>query len=493
MSCNFHNSPVGNLKPELFWKHFYALTRIPRPSKHEEKVGEYLIEFAKSHSLAYKVDEVGNVIVKKNASPGYENAPGVVLQGHMDMVCEKNRNKDFDFMTQPIELKRDGNLISADGTSLGADNGAGMAAALAVLEDDSALHPPLECLFTVDEETGMTGAKFMKPGFIDGKYLLNLDSENERDIYIGCAGGIDNRMEFTPEWKDSCAKGCPKVSGYLVMIKGLRGGHSGMEINEGRANAIKLLGRFLWNLKKEGVKFSIASFTGGNKRNAIAREAQALICCKDADALKAAAKKWETIFWNEFKDVENKVEISVEPSESSVDRVLTQESSSVLLNAVFMIPHGVIRMSHAIKDLVETSTNFAIVSQEDEKIIFEMSHRSSSETVKKAVCQRTEAIAGILGFDYFSGEGYPGWQPNMDSKLLAAAKSVYKKLTGSDINVKAIHAGLECGLILEKFPEMEAVSFGPTLNGVHSPDETISISSVESFMSFLKALLQELK
>ncbi len=493
MSCEFHNSPVGDLKPELFWRNFYAITRVPRPSKHEGKIIAFLKGFAEEHSLECHVDKVGNVLIRKPASPGYENSPGVVLQGHMDMVCEKNGDKVFDFMTQPIELVRDGEFVRANGTTLGSDNGACLAEAMSILEDESAEHPPLECLFTMDEETGMTGAKSIEPGFLKGRYMLNLDSEDENDIYIGCAGGLDNRLEYKPEWKTSCAGACPKASAYRVCVKGLKGGHSGMEINEQRANAIKLLNRFLWNAKKEGIKFSVASMEGGNKRNAIPREACALLCCKDSELLSASAAKWQSIFWEEFKDVENKVEIVVEPSSESVERVMTQESSDRLLNAIFMIPHGVIRMSKSVPGLVETSTNLAIVRMEGDKVVFELSHRSSSETVKRAVSNRTEAIASVLGFDYSSGEGYPGWQPNVNSKLLETAKAVYRETLGKEINVKAIHAGLECGLIMEKFPGLESVSFGPTLKCVHTPDEAIVIDSVARFDKFLRAFLKALK
>lgn len=493
MSCDFHKSPVGDLKPELFWKNFYAITRIPRPSKHEEGIIEFLKGFAKEHSLECVVDKAGSVLIRKPASKGYENAPGVILQGHMDMVCEKNGDKEFDFFKQPIEIVRDGGVIRADGTSLGADNGAGVAAGLAILEDETAVHPALECFFTVDEETGMTGAKSVEPGFLSGKYLLNLDSEDENDLYIGCAGGIDSCMSFVPEWKDSCASGCPKVSAYKVTVKGLKGGHSGLEIIEQRANAIKLLARFLRTIAKDGIKYSVASFEGGNKRNAIPREASALLCCKDSELLIEAAAKYQQIFCEEFKGAENNVEVVAEASEEDVTRVMTKESRDRLLNAIMVIPHGVIRMSKAVPGLVETSTNLAIVRADGDRIAIDMSHRSSSETIKMALANRIEALAELIGFDYSRSEGYPGWQPNVDSKLLAAAVEAYKETLGHEVRVTAIHAGLECGLIMDKFPGMEAISFGPTLKGVHSPDETIDIQSVEHFSAFLKELLRKLK
>ncbi len=488
MVDNFDKSPWAGLKPELLFKHFYALTQIPRPSKSEGKVADYLIDFAKKHSLDWKKDAVGNVLISKAGSAGYENSPIVILQSHMDMVCEKNNDVDFDFMTQPLRIKLNGDFVSADGTSLGADNGVGVAASLAVLEDASLVHPPLECLFTMDEETGMTGAKGLTADFLKGKRLLNLDSEEEGDIYIGCAGGIDNRLVFVPEFEKPACSGALKVT-----VKGLKGGHSGLEINQGRANAIKLLGRFLWNLRADGIKWAVASFAGGNKRNAIPREAEAVLYCGNADELKKAAKIWQVTFTEEFKDIEDKVEIVVEDAKGTFDKVLTEDSADKLLNAIFIIHHGVVRMSHSIHDLVESSTNFAIINLENDRFVIDISHRSSSASVKNAISQRTEALAKLLGFEYSKGEGYPGWQPNMDSKLLHIAEEQYKSLFNKEIHVKAIHAGLECGLIMEKYPGMDAVSFGPTLSGVHSPDEKMNVPSVSAFYDFLLHYLKGLK
>ena len=491
MTCDFEKSPVYGLKPELFWKHFFEITQVPRPSKHEEKIREYLVNFAKSKSLDYTVDKIGNVIIRKPASKGYENVPGVILQGHMDMVCEKIGDKEFDFMTQPLELIKEGNIIRANGTTLGSDNGAGVCAGLAVLEDDSIEHPALECFFTVDEETGMTGAKNLEPGLLKGKYLLNLDSEDEDIMFIGCAGGIDTFLEFIPEWKEDC-KTCEN-GGVKITVKGLKGGHSGMEINEGRANALKLIARFLFNLRKvEDVKFKISSIIGGNKHNAIPREAEAVICTHDFEKVKAEAEKWQKIFAEEFKYVEDGIEIIVEEI-SNVGKVMTKESADKLLNTIWAIPHGVIRMDRAVKDLVETSTNLAILSKEGDNFKFEMSHRSSYESVKRAVCNRTEALGNLIGLKYSEDEGYPAWQPNFESKLSKIAQKAYKDSIGKDIIITVIHAGLECGIIMEKYPGMEAVSFGPTLRNVHTPDEHIEIESVEHFFKFLVKLLKDMK
>lgn len=484
----FEQSPWANLKPESFWRHFYALTQIPRPSKDEGKAADYLIDFAKKNNLEWKKDAVGNVLISKKGSSGYENSQIVILQSHMDMVCEKNNDVDFDFATQPLKIAVKGDFVCAEGTSLGADNGAGMAASLAVLEDASAVHPPLECLFTMDEETGMTGAKGMEKGLIKGRQLLNLDSEAEGDIYIGCAGGIDNYLVYTPEFETPSLPNTAKV-----VVKGLKGGHSGLEIIQGRANAIKLLARFLLNAKDEGIKWSLASFEGGNKRNAIPREAQAVIFFEDKSALDKSAEKWKSIFTSEFKDIENSVEIVIEPYDNKFEKVLTQKTSNILLSAICVLHHGVVRMDHHLEDLVESSSNLAIVKFDGTKFNFEISHRSSTESVKMAISRKTQALAEIIGFEYSKGEGYPGWQPNMESRLLRVAKEEYKKLYNKEINVKAIHAGLECGLIMEQYPGLDAVSFGPNLAGVHSPDETMQISSVPNFYNFLLAYLKGLK
>lgn len=497
---SLENTPFKGLKPENFWKHFYALTQIPRPSKHEEKAGDYLVEFAEKQGLEYERDQVGNVLIRKKASAGKENLPGVILQSHFDMVTEKNRGLDFDFMTQPLNVKtktvkidgKDELVVYAEGTSLGADNGVGVAASLAVLEDGSLEHPPLECLFTMDEETGMTGAKNLSADFLKGKRLLNLDSEDENDLYIGCAGGVDNRLVFHTETVKPVMTKAVKL-----MLKGLRGGHSGLNIHEGRGNAVKLLGRFLWNLEPSGIPFELAWFSGGNKRNAIAREAEALIVTDKPEEVKKFAEKWTAIYADEFEGIENlegsglKLTIAAEDAEVP-GQVLSSVSARRLLDSIFIIPHGVIRMSAAIAGLVETSTNLAIVRPENGDYIYDMSHRSSSATVKEAVSQRTEAISEMLGFDYSKGDGYPGWQPNMHSPLLLAAGETYKKLFNREAHVKAIHAGLECGLILEKYPGMDAISFGPTLKDVHSPDEMLVVRSVDVFWPFLVELLKVL-
>ena len=485
---NFEQSPWGQLKPESFWRHFYALTQIPRPSKDEGKVADYLIDFAKKNNLECKKDAIGNVLIAKKGTAGYENSQIVILQSHMDMVCEKNNDVDFDFDTQALKIGVKGDFVYAEGTSLGADNGAGIAASLAVLEDNSAVHPPLECLFTMDEETGMTGAKEMEKGFIKGRQLLNLDSEAEGDIYIGCAGGIDNRLAYTPEFETPSLPNAVKIT-----LKGLKGGHSGLEINQGRANAIKLLSRFLVNMKDEGIKWALASFDGGNKRNAIPREAEAVIFFEDKSALVKSAEKWKSVFTDEFKGIENSVEIVIGEPEKSFERVLTQKSSNLLLNAISVLHHGVVRMDHNLEDLVESSSNLAIIKFDGSKFNFEISHRSSTASVKMAISRRTQALAEVLGFEYSKGEGYPGWQPNMESRLLRVAKEEYKKLYNKEINVKAIHAGLECGLIMEQYPGLDAVSFGPNLAGVHSPDETMQISSVPLFYNFLLVYLKGLK
>ncbi|MDQ7823052.1 MAG: aminoacyl-histidine dipeptidase [Candidatus Eremiobacteraeota bacterium] len=483
------NSPVAGLKPGLFWKHFYELTRIPRPSGSEKAVGDYLVECAKKMNLEGKRDDAGNVLIRKQATKGHEKAPGVILQSHLDMVCEKNSSVSFDFHKDPIRIKREGDFITADGTSLGADNAAGIAASLAVLEEEGLVHPPLECLFTIDEETGMTGAKNLKGDFLQGRRLLNLDSEQMGDIYVGCAGGSDNVLRL-PLIMVPAEAGSTFVE---VKVTGLKGGHSGLDIHEGRANAIRLLGRFLSNCHSDGLEFHLVSFKGGSKRNAIPREAEALIALKPQalTALKEKAASWEKIYRTEYSPVEEIVEISIKEGKAH-DRVFLPDCTIKALDLLILIPHGVLAMSRSLKDLVESSTNLAIVKTENQELSIELSHRSSSGTFIRSIDERTEALARLCRLKYSRGQGYPGWQPDMESEVLRIARETYRKSFDKEAEIKAIHAGLECGLIIEKFPGMDAISFGPTLRNVHSPDEVINIPSVEVFWKYLVELLKAL-
>jgi dipeptidase D len=481
-------SPVAGLHPALFWKHFYEITRIPRASGNEKGVGDYLVNVAERLGLPHKRDEAGNVLISKPGTKGHENAGTVVLQSHQDMVCEKNKDVVFDFAKDPIKLIRDGDYIKADGTSLGADNGAGIAASLAVLESTDLEHPPIECLFTTDEETGMTGAKNMKSDFLKGKVLLNLDSEEEGDIYVGCAGGADNVLSL----KVTKAE-LPAGTQYAdIKLSGLKGGHSGLDIHEGRGNAIKMLARFLWNTA-DSLGLSLASFTGGSKRNAIPREAEVTVAVPEEKMaeLEKEAAKWEKIFKEELYPLEDQMKLKVEKI-GAVEKVLSKESASKLLDLIAVLPHGVLAMSRTLPNLVETSTNVAIIRAEGDEIFIDLSHRSSSASSLLSVSQRTESLARLCNLGIKAGSGYPGWQPNMSSKVLNLSRETYKELFGKDVHIKAIHAGLECGLIGEKYPGMDMISFGPTLRNVHSPDEVIYYPSVEFFWKFLVHLLKKL-
>jgi dipeptidase D len=486
MYSTLESSPVAGLKPELFWKHFYEITKIPRGSGNEKAAGDYIVQCAERLKLLCKRDEAGNVVVSKPGTKGHEKAPGVILQSHLDMVCEKNKDVVFDFLRDPIILVRDGDYITARGTSLGADNGVGVAASLAVLESGDGAHPPIECLFTTDEETGMTGAKGLKGDALIGRRLLNLDSEEEGDIYVGCSGGSDNQLHLPVKRIPAP----PGTAGVKVKVQGLKGGHSGLDIHEGRGNAIKLLGRFLWNLKNE-MDFHLASFQGGSKRNAIPREAEVHLALdnKNLQDLNNHAARWEKVFLDEFTPLEEHLKVLVEPADAP-GQVMGRESMERFIDLISVIPHGVLVMSRTIKDLVETSTNLAIVSEKVDTVTIELSHRSSSASSLISVDQRTEALARQCNLQYEKGGSYPGWQPNMKSTVLNIASKTYQGLFGKDVQIKAIHAGLECGLIGEKFPGMDMISFGPTLSNVHSPDEKLNIPSVELFWKFLVKLLE---
>jgi dipeptidase D len=488
MYSTLESSPVAGLKPELFWKHFYEITRIPRGSGNEKALGDYLVQCAERMKLPHKRDEAGNVIISRPGTKGHESSPGVILQSHMDMVCEKNKDVAFDFLNDSIILKRQGDFITAQGTSLGADNGVGVAASLAVLESTDLVLPPIECLFTTDEETGMTGAKGLKSDSLKGRRLLNLDSEEEGHIYVGCSGGSDNQLHI-PIKRAPLPSG---LEGVTVKVQGLKGGHSGLDIHEGRGNAIKLLGRFLQNAASE-TGLHLASFQGGSKRNAIPREAEAhLALSRDkVPALKALAEKWEKIYFDEFTPLEGHLKIMVEAG-AAPGQVLTKESMERFLELVNVIPHGPLAMSRTIKDLVETSTNLAIVREEGDTIIIDLSHRSSSASSLTSVDQMTGSLARLCSLKHEKGGSYPGWQPNMNSKVLNIARTTYRDLFGKESEIKAIHAGLECGLIGEKFPGMDMISFGPTLSNVHSPDEKLNVPSVELFWKFLVKLLETL-
>ena len=481
---------IRELEPKLIWEIFDDITRVPRPSKKEGKIIAFLENFAREHNLDYRKDAIGNVVIYKPATTGYENRPTVVLQSHMDMVCEKNSDVDFDFENDPIRTLVDNGWVKADGTTLGADCGIGMAAALAVLVDETIEHGAIEALFTVDEETGLTGAFELGEGMLTGKYLINLDSEDEGEIFIGCAGGIDTVATFRYSQEEA-----PKNYVYFrVDVSDLLGGHSGDDIDKGRANSNKIVARLLWDAMRS-YEMCLSYFCGGNLRNAIPREAYAVFGVPMH--LKNDFLKHYRMFADdvaaEYKLTEPNFKITLNEI-TDVDTVIDEKSRTALIEALVGVPNGVISMSAAVPGLVETSTNLASVKFEgDDEIVVTSSQRSSVESAKTYVMQSVDSVFTLAGAEVVHSDGYPGWAPDPESQLLETTVGCYKKLFGTEPKVRAIHAGLECGLFLEKYPELEMVSFGPTLRGVHSPDERIEIDTVRKFRDLLLEVLTHVK
>lgn len=476
-----------DLKPQGVFHYFAEICQVPRPSKKEEKIIAYLQAFGKKHNLETLTDEVGNVLIKKPATPGMENRKTIVLQSHVDMVCEKNNDVQHDFLNDPIETEIDGEWLKAKGTTLGADNGIGVATELAILADDTIAHGPLECLFTIDEETGLTGAFALKEGFMNGDILLNLDSEDEGELFIGCAGGIDTVAQFAYQEVDVPA-------GYFcckVQVKGLKGGHSGGDIHLGRGNANKILNRFLSQTLKKYDMY-LCEIDGGNLRNAIAREAHAVIALPEADkhAVRADLNIFAAEVQAEYNVTDPDLQLLME-SEAPRAKAIDKDTTKRLLQAIYAVPHGVYAMSQDIPGLVETSTNMASVKMKPGNIIrIETSQRSSTASSKRDMNTMVRTVFEMAGAEVSSGEGYPGWKPNPHSEILEIATASYKRLFGVDAKVKAIHAGLECGLFLDKYPTLDMISFGPTLQGVHSPDERMLIPTVQKFWDHLLDILK---
>ncbi|WP_456408018.1 aminoacyl-histidine dipeptidase [Caldithrix abyssi] len=479
---------IEALEPKLVWKNFYLISQIPRCSKHEEQLRDFLIQFAKEHGCTYKVDDVGNLVIKKPASPGMEDRPGCVIQGHMDMVCEKNKDTQHDFSKDPIKLKVEDGWVTAEGTTLGADNGIAIAMAMAIIEDENVQHPPMEFLFTVDEETGLTGASSLKSDFVEGKYLLNIDSEEETTLFIGCAGGQNTILRKKIEWLE------PHTDHTTVLLKvgGLRGGHSGLNIHQGLGNAIKLLGRLLYHL--DGLfHYHISAINGGSAHNAIPREAEAVLDVPEdqLDALKAFAQNYEKIFKDELKFVDKDVTVKIE-EHARAEKVFSTPFKDQLVRLLYVMPHGVMAMSHAIEGLVETSTNMAIITTKGDEVEMLTSQRSSIASSITDISDRVKALGELAGFEVKQTDGYPAWQPNPDSKLLQICKSIYAEKFGKEPEVTAIHAGLECGIIGEKYEGMDMISFGPDILGAHSPDEKIRIESVQHVWEYLLEVLKKI-
>ncbi|HEX3020129.1 MAG TPA: aminoacyl-histidine dipeptidase [Chitinispirillaceae bacterium] len=479
---------LNKLEPKILWKYFEAICKIPRPSKNEQHIIRYIQETAQKLNLPVQIDPVGNVLVKKKASSHKKNSPIVILQSHLDMVQQKNSGIHHDFQQDPIRAYVDGEWVKAKDTTLGADNGIGVAAMMAILESPDLEHGPIEALFTVDEETGMTGAFNISPDLLKGKLLINLDSENDNDLYIGCAGGINATAQLT----SICQKAETSHNSYQISIKGLRGGHSGVDIHLGRANAIKLLNRVLFELIQK-FDIRISSFHGGSARNAIPREAFANISIPHIylSRLKEYIPVIQEVLHQEYltTDPELILEIQEIPPEQFV---LTSPAQENLIRAIYACPNGIIRMNNQFPGIVETSNNLSMLECANEKSIIHCLLRSSSDSARDdlanaVLCALSLAEAHVE----FSG-AYPGWQPNPDSNLLKTLKSTYEQLFKQNANIRVIHAGLECGIIGAKYPQIDMVSLGPDILHPHSPHEAVNIKSVQKFWSFLCTALKNL-
>ena len=473
---------ISQLQPRLVWEQFDAITQVPRPSKKEQRIIEFLIDFAIQHNLEWQRDKIGNVVIRKPATKGYEERPIVILQSHMDMVCEKNSDVVFDFDTQAIRTRIEDGWVRAEGTTLGADCGIGMAAAMAMLIDEQVEHGALEALFTVDEETGLTGAFELGDGMLTGKYLINLDSEDEGEIFIGCAGGVDTLATFRYRREDA-----PKgYKFYRFDVSDLLGGHSGDDIDKGRANSNKIAARLMIEVQND-YEGRLSYFDGGNLRNAIPREAYMIfgVPTCERENFECRCQEFIAEIKSEFQLTEPEMRLVLSDM-PSVDDVMDLESQRKLVGVLVGLPNGVLAMSQAVKGLVETSTNLASVKfEKNDKIVVTTSQHSSLESAKLYAKLMVESVFVLAGADVKHSDGYPGWAPDPTSRLLQVSVDSYRKLFATEPKVRAVHAGLECGLFLEKYPDLEMVSFGPTIRGVHSPDERLEIATVDKFWRLL--------
>lgn len=480
---------LDHLSPRSVWAHFATLAAIPRPSGREERAVAFVKGVGESIGAKARSDARGNVVLSVSASPGRDKAPAIILQTHLDMVCEKNRDVAHDFERDPIRPRLAGEWVHATGTTLGADNGIGVAAALAAATDKSVKHGPLELLFTLDEETGLTGAKELDPKILSGRMLLNLDSEEDGAIFVGCAGGEDTLIDVKPSYRAPSFRG----SALRLSVEGLRGGHSGLNIVENRGNALKLVARVLSALVEEGVPFDLASVAGGSKHNAIPREAEAVIVPgpNANERLEAVLAKALAGFRVELAKIDDGLAASFGACPDPA-RVMTIEDRDRLIRLLLGLPHGVLGMSQDIPGLVETSSNLAVVSEREGAIRVVTSSRSSVAPSLAYVLTQVRAIAALSGASVTLKDGYPGWKPNMDSKALSVVREVYRTRWKKEPHVTAIHAGLECGLLGEKIPGLDMVSFGPQIEGAHSPDERVNVPSVERFWGALTEVLDRL-
>jgi len=488
---------MRNLEPKGLWESFYSLTQIPRPSGKRKEIADFLVNYGKSLGLETLQDEIGNVLIRKPASKGMENHPGVLLQGHMDMVPQKNSDKVFDFEKDAIQayVEANGEWVTADGTTLGADNGIGVATAMAILADKNAVHPPLEAFFTIDEETGMYGANDLKSGWLKGKYLLNLDSETEGELYVGCAGGIDAQATFTYQPVET-EKG---DIGLRVEIKGCKGGHSGCDIHLQRANAIKLMFRFL----KDAVanfEARLAYVEGGSLRNSIPREAAAVITvpAESYQDLQDLVDRYEDLFLREYDGVDGDISFKMKEVDCPQTE-MPEDVQDFLIHAITLCPHGVYRFIPEMPDIVETSNNLAIIetvdspnSKKEKQINIICLTRSSVESRKEELASVIQSAFSLAGAAVEFSGAYPGWKPNFKSTLLGTLKQIYVKEFGNEPRIVTIHAGLECGIIGSKYEGMEMISFGPTIEHPHSPDERVNIATVQKFYRYVQAILKAL-
>lgn len=480
---------ITDLNPKLLWQCFDEITKVPRPTHHLDKMREFLVDWATRHNIPVRTDEVGNVVMTKPATPGHEDAPTVILQGHQDMVAEKRGDKEHDFLNDPITTIVDGDWVKADGTTLGADNGMGCASAMAVLIDPDLVHGPIEALFTVDEEQGLIGANGLQPGFVTGSILLNLDSEDHGQLVIGCAGGKVTvcTLPYT------LVKADEGQEFFKVHINHLKGGHSGMEIGLGRGNANQQLARFLWEADRM-FSIQIAAIDGGGLANAIPREAWAIVGVNKMKAVefKEYVKEFSDLLHAEFALAEGKDFTFTATQEKASEKVIHPEVARKLVAALFACPNGVQGMSLAVEGLIETSCNLASVKMEDNHIVVTVHQRSSVDSRRDEIADRIAALFSMIGAQVVFDDAYVGWAPNPESKVLKVAEKSFEDLFGEKPRVEALHAGLECGLFLEKMPQLDMISFGPTLKDIHSPSEKAHIPSVEKYWKFLCEILRRL-
>ncbi|MCX7904240.1 MAG: aminoacyl-histidine dipeptidase [Caloramator sp.] len=483
-------SVLSHLDPKEVFYYFEEITKIPHGSGNEKAISDWLVNFAKEHNLEVIQDKANNIIIKKPGTKGYENAPTVILQGHMDMVCEKNKDTVHDFEKDPLKLRIEGDYIYATGTTLGADNGIAMAYALAILASKDIPHPPLEVLLTVEEETGMGGAMALDGSLLNGRILINMDSEEEGKLLVSCAGGVRTRHILNIDW-DNAPQG---LSPYVISIRGLKGGHSGMEIDKGRGNSNKIMGRILNDLLNN-FEFELAEINGGSKMNAIPRECDAVILINENDREKVEAKikEWDAILKNELSASDPSISVTLNKHDAKIEKVFSKETKEKAIAALMLIPNGIKTMSMHIAGLVESSTNLGVVATEGNTVRFESAVRSSVRSLKYAILEEAKTVAKVLGIELIADSDYPEWQYNPNSRIREIMIDVYKEMFGKEPEIYAIHAGVECGLLGEKLGGADMISFGPNLYDVHTPEEHMSISSVQRMWKYLLNVLASIK